>query len=183
MNDIEMREVIESGFKVTLYKENSFRFCESPAYQRLSGLSLKEMDIGWWDTTNSKLILLELKGIEIWQGFDKSKDTAHDYLVKSLKGKVTDVLLMLAAVWVKTEIGKEIKTSMPSHIHQYQGDGSVKLIFLIDTPASRKSLLLPVKDSINKELAGRVRVFGIKHVTLIDFDIAQKMGLPVERQA
>ena len=130
MNDIEMREVIESGFKVTLSKENSFRFCESPAYQRLSGLSLKEMDIGWWDTTNSKLILLELK---------------------SFKGKVTDTLLMLAAVWVKTEIGKEIKTSMPTHIHQYQGDGSVKLIFLIDTPASRKSLLLPVKDAINKD--------------------------------
>ncbi len=183
MNDIEMRQVIESGFKVTLSKENSFRFCESPAYQRLSGLSLKEMDIGWWDTTNSKLILLELKGIDIWQGFDKYKDTAHDYLVKSLKGKVTDVLLMLAAVWVKTEIVKEIRTSMPTHIHQYQGDGSVKFIFLIDTPASRKSLLPPVKDAINKELAGRVRLFGVKHVTLIDFDIAQKMGLPIERQA
>ena len=132
MNDIEMREVIESGFKVTLSKENSFRFCESPAYQRLSGLSLKEMDIGWWDTTNSKLILLELKGTEIWQGFDKSKDTAHDYLVESLKGKVTDVLLMLAAAWVKTGIGNELKAHIPNHVHQYRGDGSIKLIFLID---------------------------------------------------
>ena len=183
MNKMKMREVIESGFKVTLSEENSFRFCESSAYQSLSGLSLKEMDVGWWNTTNSKLFLLELKGQEIWREFDKSEDFAYKHLVTAIKGKVTDVLLMLAAVWVKTEIGKEIRTSMPTHIHQYQGDGSVKLIFLIDTPASRKSLLPPVKDAINKELAGRVRLFGVKHVTLIDFDIAQKMGLPIERQA
>ena len=111
------------------------------------------MDIGWWDTAHSKLILLELKGIEIWQDFDKSKDTAHDYLVKSIKGKVTDVLLTLSTVWVKTKTGKEIKTSIPSYIHQYQGDGSVKLIFLIDKSVLRKSLLLPIKDAINKELA------------------------------
>ena len=183
MNNIEMRVVIESGFKVTLPEVNSFRLCENSAYQKLSGLSLKEMDVGWWDTTNSKLILLELKGIEIWQGFDKSKDTAHDYLVKSLKRKVTDALLMLAAVWIKTEIGKELKASIPARVRQYQGDGSVKLIFLIDTPASRKSLLLPVKDAINKELAGRVRLFGVKRVTLIDFGTAQKIGLPIVRQA
>jgi len=183
MGEMKMREVTESYFKVTVPEENSFRFCESPAYQRLSGLSLKEMDIGWWDITNSKLIILELKGVEIWQSFDKSKDTAHDYLVKSLNGKVTDVLLMLAAVWVKTGIGKEIEAHLPNSVHQYRGDDSVKLIFLIDTPASRKSLLLPVKDAINKQLAGRVRLFGVKNITLIDFDMAQKMGLPIERQA
>ena len=183
MNDKELREVIASGFKVTLSEENSFRFCENPAYQRLSGLSLKEMDIGWWDTKNSRLILLELKGIEIWQGFDRSKENAHAHLVKALKGKVSDVLLMLAAMWVETDIGKLLRASLPDHVHQYHGDGSLKFVFLIDTPASRKSLLLPVKDAINKELAGRVRLFGVKHVTLVDFDIAQKMGLPIKRQA
>ncbi len=42
---------------------------------------------------------------------------------------------------------------------------------------------MPVKDALNRELAGRVRLFGVRNVTLIDFDQAQKMGLPVERQA
>ena len=178
-----MREVTESGFEVTVPEENSFRFCEIPAYQRLSSRGLKEMDIGWWDTANGKLILFELKGIDIWREFEPDKDSAHNYLVKSLKAKATDALLMLAAAWVKTDIGKKIEAHLPNPIHQYPGDGRIKLIFLIDTPASRQPLLLPVKDAINKAIAGRVRLFGVKHVTLIDFDVAQEMGLPIVRQA
>jgi len=178
----EMSEVIESGFRVTVPKETSFRFCDCPAYQRLSGLCLKEMDVGWWDKGTSRLLLLELKGPEIWREFDKSEVAAHEHMVTSLKGKLTDTLLMLAAVWIETGIGKELSTSLPAHVRQYPSDGKLKFVFLIDTPTSRKPLLPPVKDAVNKELAGRARLFGVEHVTLVDFDIAQKMGLPVERQ-
>ncbi|RLB90987.1 MAG: hypothetical protein DRH50_11635 [Deltaproteobacteria bacterium] len=177
-----MREIIESGFKVIVPNETSFRLCENPVYRSLSGLGLKEMDIGWWDNAKSKLLFFELKGIDIWRQFDRKKDIAHAYLVKSLKGKVTDVLLMMAALWVGTDTGKAFKESLPDHVQKYHGDGSLKLIFLIDTPISRKSLLAPVKDAINKELAGRVRLFGVRHVTLVDFDTANRMGLPVTRE-
>ena len=177
-----MREIIESGFKVIVPDETSFRLGEDPVYRNLSGLGLKEMDIGWWDTANNKLLFLELKGIDIWQEFDRKKHTAHAYLVQSLKGKVTDVLLMMAAIWTGTDTGKEFGASVPGRVHQYRGDGSLKLIFLIDTPASRKALLLPVKDAINRELAGRVRLFGVQHITLVDFDTACKMGIPVFRE-
>ncbi|MFQ5673875.1 MAG: hypothetical protein ACE5G9_12345 [Nitrospinales bacterium] len=142
---------------------------------------MKEMDIGWWDPTKSTLFLLELKGNEVWQGFDKNKDIAHDHLVKSLKKKATDVLLMLAAVWVKTNIGKKIRPTLPKPIHRYRGDGSIKIIFLVDTPTSSIPLLLAVKDAVNKEIAGRVRLFGVKNVTLINFDEAQNSKLPIER--
>lgn len=182
MGKKRMREITESGFKITVPEDMSFRLSENSAYRNLAGLGLKEMDIGWWDSANNRLVFLELKGTEIWQGFDKSKDTAHAHLVKSLKAKVSDVLLMLAAMWVETDIGKTLRASLPNHVHQYHGDGSLKLIFLIDTPSPRKPLLVPVKDTINKELAGRVRLFGVKHVTLVDFDTAAKMGLPVARQ-
>lgn len=182
MNEMKIREVIESGFKVTITEENSFRFCENPVYKNLSSLSLKEMDIGWWDITDSKLFLLELKGCDIWREFDKSEDSAHKYLLKSLKGKITDTLLMLAAVWVETGKGKELKIFLPNHIHQYPSDGNLIFIVLIDTPISRKPLLLSVKDAINRELAGRIRLFNVKYVTLVDFDTARTMGLPVQRK-
>ena len=113
MGEARKQEVIESGFKLTVPEETSFRLCESPAYKNLSGLGLKEMDVGWWDNNNGKLILLELKGHEIWQEFDKSRENAHQHLVNVLDRKVTDALLMLAAVWVKTEIGDKLKTSLP----------------------------------------------------------------------
>jgi len=181
MAEVKAREIIESGFKVTVPEEASFRFEENQHYRKLSGIGLKEMDVGWWNNDNNKLIFLELKGIEVWEGFDKSKDNAYEYLVKSLKGKVTDVLLIMAATWIETGIGKDIKTQLPKVVHQYPGDGSLKLIILIDTPDSRKPLLSPLKDAVNNKLAGRVRLFGVPHVTIIDFDTANKMGLPVTR--
>ena len=182
MVEMKTRDVTESGFKITVPEENSFRFSENPAYQRLSGLSLKEMDIGWWDDTKNRLILLELKGIEIWKNFDKDKDSAHGYFVKTLEKKATDVLLMLAAVWVKTDSGKDIAAHLPSLVQEYPGDNNINFIFLIDTPTSRRPLLSSVSDAVNKTLAGRIRLFGVKRVTLINFDIAQKMGFPIKRK-
>lgn len=183
MDKTRMREVVESGFKITVPEDTSFRLYECHAYQGLSGLSLKEIDVGWWDARTGKLTLLELKGQEIWHGLDKSEITALEHLVTSLKGKLTDALLMLAAAWVGTGIGKKLRTCLPAQIRQYPSDGSLKFIVLIDTPASRRPLLPPVKDAINKELAGRVRLFGVQHVTLVDFDAARRIGLPVEKQA
>ncbi len=173
-----MREIIESGFKVTVPYRTSFRLQENKYYQRLSGIGLKEMDIGWWDNEKGKLIFLELKGIEIWQSSNE-KERAHTYLVKSLKEKISDVLLIMSAIWVGTKVGEKLKEDLPEETHKFPGEGNLKFIILIDTPRSLKSLLTPVKDAINRKLAGRVRLFGIKHVTLTDLDTAIKMGLPV----
>lgn len=182
MNEEETREVIESGFKLVVPRKTSFRFTECSAYQNLCGLSLKEMDIGWYNASTGKLLLVELKGHELWDEFDKSRDSAYHHLVTVLNGKLTDTLLMLAAVWVATDTGKALKACLPAEIHGYPGDGNIKLIFLIDTPPARKSLLTPVKDAINKELAGRIHLFGVRRASLIDFETAQKMGLRVEKQ-
>jgi hypothetical protein len=178
----EIKEIIESGFKITVPSATSFRLSESPAYKALSGLSLKEMDVGWWDSETKKIILVELKGFEIWKEFDKSTETAHGHLMAVLNGKATDTLLMLAATWVGTNTGNRLQASLPSEAHRYPGEGNIKLIFLIDTPLSRRALLSPMKDAVNKELAGRMRLFGVRNVILVDLETAQKMALPIVRQ-
>ncbi len=183
MNETKMRVITESGFKVIVPERQSFRFCENPTYQHLSGLRIKEMDIGWWEVSRNKLILLELKGIEIWREFDRDKDTAFKFLLKSIEKKATDVLLMLAAIWTETEIGKKLKESLPDEVHHYHGEGCLKLIFLLDTPGFRRPLLGPIKDAINRELAGRLRLFGVQRLTIVDFDTANKIGLPITREA
>ena len=176
-----MREIIESGFRFRLPEAECFRLSENVTYQSLSGRNLKEMDIGWWRSTERKLFFIELKGAEIWENFRKSPDQAHEYLVKSLNKKTTDVLLMLTAMWSGTKIGETLKSGVPEAVHDYIGDGNLKFIFLIDTPVSHKALYAPIKDAINKALAGRMQLFGVNRVTLLDFDLAQKLGLPVER--
>jgi hypothetical protein len=181
MSGQKMREVVESGFQVTVSEKDSFRFCECATYQTLSGLNLQEMDVGWWDATTKEVIVMELKGREVWANFDKSKSTAHEHLVSILIGKATDTLLMLSAVWVETESGIGLKTALPALFHSYPGKGKLKLIFLLDTPPSRTPLLLALKDEVNKRLAGRLRLFGGR-VTIVDFAGAQKQKLPVERE-
>jgi hypothetical protein len=176
-----MKEIIESGFVVRLPKATSFRFSECAAYKSLSGRFLKEMDVGWWDEKNSILILLELKGREIWDGFDFGKGKAHIRLMEGIKTKATDTLLILTAVWIRTQVGQAMRGDLPHSIHSYPGDDKIRLIFLIDTPDSRKSLLLPLKERINNELAGRIALFGIKKLRIVDFESLQKMGISITR--
>ena len=174
-----MREIVESGFTVRVPRASSFRFAEIEAYRKLSGKHLKEMDIGWWD--DGKLYLLELKGAEIWDKFDVDRDSAHKHITSELSKKVTDVLLILGSVWSETEIGKNIASDLPPKVRKYPGESGIKLIFLVDTPDSRKPLMAAVKDNINRHLEGRINLFGIKRVTIVDLELAQKMGLPIER--
>ena len=177
------RTVVESGFRVTTDSATSFRLADLEPYRKPSGLSLKEMDIGWWEGSASQLVLLELKGSEVWDAFDSSVAVAHDHLVANLRAKATDVLLLLAAVWLGTTRGAELKGLLPKEVHRYPGDGNIKLVFLVDTPVSRKPLLGAVKNELNRMSAGRTRLFGIQHLTVVDLDVAVKMGLPVERNS
>nr|VFK34569.1 MAG: hypothetical protein BECKMB1821I_GA0114274_107611 [Candidatus Kentron sp. MB] len=139
------------------------------------------MDVGWWDSQKNRLIMMELKGKELWKEFDANRETAHEHLVNELAKKVNDTLLILASVWSDTEPGLEIKITLPTKVRKYPGKGKIKFIFLIDTPISRQGLLMPIKDRINQLLSGKTRLFGIAHVTLIDFDKARSMELPVRK--
>jgi len=173
----------ESGFRVALDSSTGFRLADLTPYRQLSGLYLKEMDVGWWDTGSQRIFLLELKGSAIWNKFDAAKDAAHDHLVATLRDKATDALLLLAAAWIGTSCGAELQALLPQSVQAYPGDGKIKLIFLVDTPQSRKPLLSAVKDELNRKAAGRSRLFGIRHITIVDFNLAVKMGLPVTRTA
>jgi hypothetical protein len=141
------------------------------------------MDVGWWDSSSRRIVFLELKGSSVWDAFDSSEENAHDHLVANLRDKATDVLLLLAAAWIETSRGTELKKLLPAKAKRYPGDGKIKLIFLVDTPASRKPLLSAIKDELNRRVAGRSRLFGIQHITVVDFDVAVKIGLPVTRAA
>ena len=155
-----MREIIESGFKIMFQKEAFFRFSEMNAYRKISGKMMKEMDAAWWKHDNKGIYLIELKGVEVWDAFDKSKSKAIDHMVKTIQTKVTDTLLMLSAIWAQTEIGTEFKNEVPECFHTYPGKGKIKLRFVIDMPKMNnekyKHSLMAVKDKINKELAGRL---------------------------
>ncbi len=176
-----IRTVTESGFRVDLARTSSFRFADLEPYKKLSGCHLKEMDVGWIDATDGRIVLLELKGMDLWNAFDRDAKAAHEHLVESLGNKATDVLLILSAMWSGTATGAELGRLLPAESAHFPGEGKLKLYFLVDTPASRLPLVGLVKDELNRVLSGRLQLFGIKRVTLVDFDRAISLRLPVAR--
>ena len=124
-----MRKIEESGFQVVLENDTSFRIGELPAYQKLSGAHLKEMDVGWWDAREGRLIILELKGEEIWDEFDGKQQNASEHLIGELSKKANDTLLILASVWSGTELGLQIKKDLPIAVHTYPGKDRYMLAF------------------------------------------------------
>jgi len=190
MSQGDIRTIHESGFVVTLPKDLSFRLCEMAPYERLKGQHLKEMDVGWFDAKERSIVLLELKGKEVgeeWKAQERDgskngcKRKPHEHLIENLGNKGTDCLLIFSAVWAKTEVGEEFQRLLPQDCWKYPAKGKIKLFFLVDTPSSRRELLLEVKHKLNETLSGRLQLFGIQRVLLLDFNKAREMGLPVER--
>jgi len=173
----------ESGFRVEA-PDPAFRFADLAPYRRMSGQQLKEMDVGWWGPSpegQQRLTLLELKGLEVWQSLPDNPVKPHEHLVRTCVEKATDTLLMLSGAWLPTAWGQELSSSLPAQALPYPGDKALKLVFLIDIPVGKRELLLPVREAISGRLQGRMNIFGMRHVAVVDFESAQRMGLPVTR--
>lgn len=172
----------ESGFRVSA-PAPAFRFSDLKTYRAASGRGLKEMDVCWLDasTTPARLRMLELKGVEVWNTPPDDASRPHEHLVRTCVQKATDTLLMFAGAWLSTTWGQELAREMPSAFAPPPEGTRLRLVFLIDIPETRRELLLPVRDKINSQLQGRVGVFDLQQVAVIDFESARKMGLPVTR--
>jgi hypothetical protein len=173
----------ESGFRVEA-PDPAFRLSDLALYRALSGQQLKEMDVGWWGPSlegQQRLTLLELKGLEVWQTPPDNPLKPREHLVRTCVEKATDTLLMLGGAWIPTPWGQELSRSLPAQALPYPGARALKLVFLIDIPVGRRELLLPVREEINGRLQGRLGIFAMRHVAVVDFESAQKMGLPVTR--
>jgi len=164
----------ESGLIITLPDGEHFRFQDCQAYKQLSGVNLKEMDFGWWQTDTNTLWLIELKEY----AHLTYEEQLPDYLLDNLVNKATDSLLMLAAMWAKTNQGLKLAECLPPVIHQFSGRLKLFFILKIDKIAF-KSQIGVLKDELKNRLRGRIAFFDVRHVTLVDHLTAIKCGLPL----
>lgn len=166
----------ESGLVITLPEDEHFRFHDCQAYQLLSGQHLKEMDFGWWQADKKVLWLIEIKEYESLTPTERLP--AH--LLNNLVNKATDSLLMLAALWAKTNKGLELAKCLPSSIHQFPG--RVKLFFIFKVAEDQtlfRNHFGSLKDALKNQLRGKRALFDIKHITLVDHLTAIKCNLPI----
>jgi len=172
--------IVESGMQV-FPPQPAFRLQDCPTYIKLKGQSLKEMDVGWWDSQTERIYLVELRGKEVWDSFDSDATHASKYLLNNFERKANDVLLMLGAMWSQTEIGTELQADLPPEVHKYPKTGNIKMIFVVDTPTGRRPLLGALQTALNERLQGRVNLFGLRRVILTDPD--SRNTLPITRES
>jgi len=158
----------ESGLRLTLPEGKHFRFQDCQAYKSLSGQNLKEMDFGWWQEDKNILWLFELK--------DYANLTLNEclpnHLLDNLITKAMDSLLMLAACWAKTGKGREFLSCLPSPVQNFPMHPEqlkLKLFFILKIDVNMfKDEIDALKYELNNRLRGRIALFNIKHVSLVD---------------
>ncbi len=158
----------ESGLKLTLPEGQHFRFQDCQAYKSLMGQNLKEMDFGWWQEQKKRLWLIEIKDYANLT----PPECLPNHLLDNLFNKATDSLLMLATCWAKTGKGREISSCLPPALQQFPElpeQLKLKLFFILKIKASMfKDEIDALSYQLNNRLRGRMALFNIKHVSLVD---------------
>lgn len=143
-----------------------FRFETCPAYQSLSGQSIKEIDFGWWDDSNQVLYLLELKNYTI-PGLDNQK---AEKLIENLWKKSVDTMIMLNSVWLSTPTGGTIASCLPVEITQKV---KVKIYHLVKVDPSSAPLMMMVNQKLTNKFIGYKKLFNVAAFSIITHSQAQ----------
>lgn len=165
-----MATYLESGLSLNLPDGQHFRFADLPAYRKLSGQHLKEMDFAWLD--KGKLFLLEVRSYAqvtttlTGADFLPVKGQAAPDRYQVLVDKVTDSLLMMLAAWADSAQGQNLKKSLPAGARARL---PLKLVIAIDLPANLVVHLQGLRDSLNERLRGRTALADVRNVVLIDY--------------
>lgn len=160
----------ESGLSIDLPAGQHFRFADLPAYRKLSGQRLKEMDFAW--IADGALFMLEVKD---YGQMTAALSGAHfvpvigqavPFRFQGLVDKVTDSVLMMLAAWADTACGRELRNALPSSA---SGRVPIKLIIALDLPAHLSVHLQSLRDSLNEHLRGRIALADVSSVVLMDY--------------
>ncbi len=169
----------ESGLKITLPEGECFRFQDCASYKPLKGKKLSEIDFGWWDSAKNTLHLLEVKDYSTLPALER----LPEHLLDKLINKVTDTLMLLASAWVGSLQGQQICSDLPVSCQKFPfKPQKIKIVIVLkisdDTKIKEELSVLKVR--LKDKMKGRLKLFDIEHITLVDHEVALKMPLPIE---
>ena len=89
--------------------------------------------------------------------------------------------MILSSVWSGSLQGKQILADLPASLQVFPiYPKKLKIVFVFKiTNTNIKIQLSPLKTRLKERLRGRLLLFDIKNVTLVDHETAMKMGLAI----
>lgn len=166
------RIIEESGFRIIVPRDASFRFADSTAYRQLGGRRVSEMDVGYWDEAHQWISLLEVKDFSVHEPLKA--------LLPKLVAKGRDSLVMLHAVWHDlSDIARALRGDLPDPCRSPK---KVRLLFVLRVGAGfSREQLLPIKDDVEHQIKAYAELLGFSRiiVAVMDHEKAVEKGLPL----
>lgn len=163
---------VESGIEVDLGKFSHCRFEICPGYQSIKGDNIKEIDFGWWNEDEKCFYLLELKDYSNIPG--KLKENSEK-LLENLWKKSLDMVIMLAAVWLKTGGSSNITSCFPPEAVT-NSKCRIKIFHLINCTTNSEPHLLWLNDKLKNKFKGYQKLFdNIRMCKIISIRKAENM--------
>jgi hypothetical protein len=177
----------ESGLTWVFPDKECFQMADLSTYTKIKGHNLKEMDFTWWTSQDSKLNLIELKDFtQLSHPRAKNPPEPKDFLDSFIK-KATDHLLMLNALWLKTDLGKDLLNDITPLCPQFPDEITkikrMKFYFIVKDSSNDAAIKHePLQTEIRNKLRARMQLFGINHlqdIYLLDHQTAKNKGFPL----
>ncbi len=157
----------ESGITLNFPDNNFFCFENCAGYQQFSGNHFKEMDAGWFDTTENKIFLIELKDFtEATIVGEYAEKRVWDMIKKSI-----DSCLMLQSILVGTQPSTDIQSCLPQ---LFTRDFKISVFHIIHTNEEQKADIQFLSDSFKAKFIAYKALFGVEHANVISYDQAKR---------
>ncbi len=155
-----MPVVTASELSISLPDAAWFRFESTATYSRLRGRALKDMDFGYFDEAESRLVLVELSS------YSKSADPpVSKLLLQEMITKARDALLMLQAAWRAHGEGKALVRELPEPCRK---EARVRVCFVIKLTPEHRAALTPIAMA---NIAGQLRSAVVTSAGLLGLDV------------
>ena len=166
----------ESGITIDLPDDVEwFCFKNCDGYQKLSGHFFREMDIGWYDSSEDTLYLIELK--DFTQKNIKNKDIAKQ-IVFDLVKKSIDSIAMIMAVKADTPYSSRISPCLPPSFNI--GTSKIMMIHIINCSEDRKTDIQFLRDKFQERFEAYKKLFEVKYCTVVSVQQARKFLSPIK---
>mgnify|MGYP001213422668 CR=1 FL=1 len=158
----------ENGVRVDFPDANNFRLSDCEAYKAIKSKGVKEMDIGWFDTTSNTLWLVELKGFHNPANIKhQPKDLSNPTIVGSVMEELLDKSIHTICQVTTDRAGTKSCVGQP-----IADDTAIKIVHLIRVMPGQDAYLDPMQDAIRNKLRPFIAIYNIGAVAVISYDYA-----------
>ena len=158
----------ENGVKVRFPDDNDFQFGNCTAYKKIKSQGVKETDVGWFDTYNNILWLVELKAFDNQDNIKfKTQDLSNPILIDYWLSELVDKSIHAVCM---ANCNRSLTQSCLPFTPDYET--VIKIVHLVKVIPGQDTYLNPLQDKLRLKLRAYSAIFNISSISIVSYDLA-----------